>query len=101
MNALTLFDAPAGRVRATDRATSVDAARSVTGEIDTLALAFLRAHKGAFTSDEIATIIDRHPPSVVTAISRLSRQGHVVAAGEGTSLRGRRCTTWRAVEVVG
>ena len=84
--------------RTTDPATSVEAAKQISGRTDRDVLELLRSTGRALTADQIVAGLDgpRHPPTVVSAISRLKNAGLVVAAGEHKSARGRPAITWKA-----
>ena len=84
--------------RTTDPATSVEAAKQVSGRTDREVLDLLRSTGRALTADQIVAGLDgpRHPPTVVSAISRLRKAGLVVAVGARKSARGRPAITWKA-----
>ena len=84
--------------RTTDPATSVEAAKQLSGKTDREVLAYLQQAGRALTADQIVAGLDgpRHPPTVVSAISRLRKAGLVVAVGARKSARGRPAITWKA-----
>lgn len=93
---LTLLGEP--RVRHSDGDTSRDAARAVqqfAGQLENLILQTFSLEDG-LTDDELAARLpERHPPTVKTCRSRLSKRGLLMAAGQRRNGRGRLQTIWR------
>ena len=91
MTPLTLFDAPAGRVRHTDPTTSVQAARAQKGGSEQAILALFTEGR-TYTADECAWVLEAegwNGPTIVSAFTRLCK-GVLVATGE-TRLTRRGC----------
>ena len=91
----TLFDEPAGAVRATDPPTSRDAAAIITGRTEHLILAVIPA--GGATDDELVALLpDVYPPTLKSARSRLSNKRLLIDSGiTRCSTRGCSMTVWR------
>jgi predicted transcriptional regulator len=96
----SLFDSlpTRGRTRRTDPATSHMAAQ-LTGKVDRDCYMHLKVTGRSFTPDELAAELHCYAPSVVTAISRLAKDGFIVRVGQGLSARGRPCGKYRAADV--
>jgi len=85
---------PRGRARKSDPITSVLAASRISGSSEELVLATLRAY-GPLTADEIAAHLPaQHPPTLVSATSRLLKRGVVAPAG---GMRMSRRGVWQSV----
>lgn len=98
MTQVSLFDAPAGRARATDPVTSVAAARSQRGGAEQAILALFTDGR-TFTPDEASWCLSAlgiADDTARSAFSRLCRRGVLVATGE-TRLTRRGCAAqvWR------
>lgn len=93
----TLFDVPAGRVRKADPSTSVRAARAQRGGAE-LAIAAMFEARGPMTDNELcARLSDWHPPTIVSARSRLFKRGALETTGETrpTGRNGRDQQVWK------
>lgn len=83
-------------VRRSDRDTSWAAAESVTPKRTEVLIVAAFARGEHLTADEVcARLPQHHAPTVKSALSRVVDLGVIVAEGEGTSARGRRCTKYR------
>jgi len=88
---------PRGRARKSDPITSVLAAARISGSSEDLVLATLRAY-GPLCADEIAAHLPaKHPPTLVSATSRLLERGVVVdTSRKKLGRRGALQSVWRA-----
>lgn len=95
---LTLFDAPAGRVRATDPRSSVIAAQKQRGGAEQAILDVLAVY-GPLHADAICAHRPRlYPPTVKSALSRLKVAKQIVWTGEyADSERGCPQQVWKVV----
>ena len=94
---LSLIASPAARVA--DPPTSHKAAVSVERTSSSTELAIVDVLRtGSMTTDEVATIMERHAPTIGTAISRLAKRGIVRPIGERMSKRGRPASVWHLVD---
>jgi hypothetical protein len=91
----TVTTQPYLSARRTDPATSVEAAKQLTGKIDRAMYFHLKVTGKAYTTDELAKELGFYPDSVSTAMSRLVRDGYAVRVGDGRSSRGRECGLFR------
>lgn len=100
----TLFDSPAAHARATDPATSHEAAASISRAHVTAAqdaiLISLRM-RGPMTDEAIYEVVSKliqiSPSGCRTRRAELVDAGKVIATGFGETARGRKCQIWSAV----
>lgn len=94
---LDLFNAPAAR--AADPPTSHRAAASIERTASATELAIVEVLRtGSMTTDEVADVLEKHAPTIGTAISRLAKRGLVRPIGERMSKRGRPASVWHLVD---